>query len=327
MSNLVRVALRKSTLDFDKLYIYEDPFNTQLGQRVVVPFGRGNRLEEAFIIERLDHPWLPEALAPRDELPRDKEKIKSLLSVKEETCWLNQAQCLLAAQMRLRYNCSWSQAIGLMLPPLDLPAQSREQYYYLTNPDVASEQMINEEITTVEQMAVVSVLLDYEAAIQRSELMAVANVSDSPLRTLKKKGIVASASRENLPPHLRSLAMEEHNMLPKEDEIPEIYRSKKILSAGQQRALDTLLEAPGEYLLQGITGSGKTEVYLEFTEQLLKQGKSVIVLVPEIALTTQMIQRFTARLGTSIALWHSRLSPRERQVEWQKVATGQRKSS
>ncbi len=79
------------------------------------------------------------------------------------------------------------------------------------------------------------------------------------------------------------------------------------------------------YLLKGVTGSGKTEVYMRFVEETIKKGKSAIVLVPEIALTPQMIERFKGRFGEDVALFHSRLSDGERFDEWYRVKDGNAK--
>ncbi len=321
MSAYVRVALRKSTPAFDRLYTYIDPFHCEIGQRVILPFGRGNREEQAFVVERMDEPWLANSLEP--PVTPDPTKVKALSGRIEDTVWLQQEQLQLAAQIRLRYNCTWSQAIALMLPPMDLPQTTREQYYYLVDQDMASQSLEEDEITSVEQMAVVSVLQDYEGALQRSELMAAANVSDSPLRTLKSKGIVASCGKNQLPKHLKTLVIEDQNKLPTWDEIPEIYKERKVLNREQEAALETILASEGEYLLHGVTGSGKTEVYLAYAEEVIARGGRLIVLVPEIALTSQMIQRFVAHFGQRIALWHSRLNPRERQTEWGRIRSGE----
>lgn len=77
------------------------------------------------------------------------------------------------------------------------------------------------------------------------------------------------------------------------------------------------------FLLEGITGSGKTEVYLQAIAQLLKQGKTAIMLVPEIALTPQMVERFKSRLGDAVAVLHSGLSQGEKYDEWRKIERGE----
>ena len=101
----------------------------------------------------------------------------------------------------------------------------------------------------------------------------------------------------------------------------------RALSPHQQRALRTILAALGSsrartVLLHGVTGSGKTELYLRAIARVLQQGRSAICLIPEIALTPQTVDRFRERFGQGVAVWHSRLRARERSVEWQRLASG-----
>ncbi len=99
------------------------------------------------------------------------------------------------------------------------------------------------------------------------------------------------------------------------------------LTARQREAFNEIAAAltaaqPATILLHGVTGSGKTELYLQAIDAALGQGRSAICLVPEIALTPQAIDRFTARFGARAVVWHSRLTPRERMLAWQQLASG-----
>ena len=100
------------------------------------------------------------------------------------------------------------------------------------------------------------------------------------------------------------------------------------LNAEQQVAVETILQSVQEqqsqtYLLEGITGSGKTEVYLQVIAEVLNQGKTAIMLVPEISLTPQMVQRFKSRFGEQVAVMHSGLSQGEKYDEWRKIERGE----
>ncbi|MBO5409121.1 MAG: primosomal protein N' [Clostridia bacterium] len=104
--------------------------------------------------------------------------------------------------------------------------------------------------------------------------------------------------------------------------------SEVLLNREQKRVVDTVLEARKqgefqEFLLKGVTGSGKTEVYLALVEQIIKEGKQAIVLVPEIALTPQIRHRFFRRFGEQVAVLHSALSLSERKDQWNRIQNGQ----
>jgi len=98
---------------------------------------------------------------------------------------------------------------------------------------------------------------------------------------------------------------------------------KKELTQEQEQCLDTILNGSElKYLIKGVTGSGKTEVYMNLVSETLNEGKSAVVLVPEISLTPQMIERFKGRFGGDVALFHSRLSDGERFDEWYRIRDG-----
>jgi primosomal protein N' (replication factor Y) len=109
--------------------------------------------------------------------------------------------------------------------------------------------------------------------------------------------------------------------------LPEIPEKDIVLTDEQQRVLTALLQSIksrrfSPHLLQGVTGSGKTEIYLQVAREVVAQGGSVIVLVPEISLTPQVAGRFRAAFGTGVALWHSHLSRSERAWTWQELLRG-----
>ena len=93
----------------------------------------------------------------------------------------------------------------------------------------------------------------------------------------------------------------------------------------QKRAIDTILSDNETYLLFGVTGSGKTEVYMSVIEEKIKQGKTAIMLVPEISLTPQVLANFKARFGEEVAILHSGLSVGERFDEWRRILCGEAK--
>ena len=133
------------------------------------------------------------------------------------------------------------------------------------------------------------------------------------LRSLEKQGLIALRSRE------------EYRISPREYSVP---AEEITLNQQQQSAYDTILRQTetgraGVTLLQGVTGSGKTLVYIRLAQTLLEQGKSVMILVPEIALTPQMMARFTAYFGRKVALLHSGLRLTERWDQYKRIRRGE----
>ena len=130
------------------------------------------------------------------------------------------------------------------------------------------------------------------------------------VRRLETKGLVAVADRED-----RGTAFSA--------ELSDSGEAKT-LNPEQQEALDRICSASkGTFLLHGVTGSGKTEVYLQASQEARCQGKQVLVLVPEIALTPQLVGRFRARFGDQIAVLHSGLTPADRLREWRRIRAGE----
>jgi len=147
-----------------------------------------------------------------------------------------------------------------------------------------------------------------------SELKERAGCSDSPVRTLEKHGLVK---------------IEESTILRDPHAGLELLRTKPFdLMVEQQTALETITasmdkEKPGTVLLHGVTGSGKTEVYLQAIQHALDKGQGAIVLVPEISLTPQTVDRFRSRFGDCVAVLHSSLSDGERHDEWHRIRNGE----
>lgn len=150
----------------------------------------------------------------------------------------------------------------------------------------------------------------------QADLMKQWGVSTTTLNALIRQGVLERVEKD--------VFREPSDGLPLEEEAP------YALTEEQQAALVPLIEALSQrqyhaFLLHGVTGSGKTEVYMQAIRYCLQQGRSAIVLVPEISLTPQMVERFRRRFGPKVAVFHSRLSPGERFDEWRRIQEGQAK--
>ncbi|MHC5670805.1 primosomal protein N' [Nostoc sp.] len=168
---------------------------------------------------------------------------------------------------------------------------------------------IDDELTT-RQREILEVLRRRGGELWQNELLVICNASSSILKTLAQKGYIVIEEREVL----------------RTEQGPQLVGDgAKSLTAAQASALETIqaLDGFAKVLLHGVTGSGKTEVYLQAIAPLLNQGKSALVLVPEIGLTPQLTDRFRARFGNKVSVYHSALSDGERYDTWRQMLTGE----
>ncbi|MBC1279724.1 primosomal protein N', partial [Nostoc sp. UCD121] len=168
---------------------------------------------------------------------------------------------------------------------------------------------IDSDLTT-RQREILEVLRRHNGELWQNELLQICNASSSILKTLTQKGYIVIEEREVL----------------RTEQGPALAGDgAKSLTSAQASALETIqtLDGFAEVLLHGVTGSGKTEVYLQAIAPLLNQGKSALVLVPEIGLTPQLTDRFRARFGNKVSVYHSALSDGERYDTWRLMLTGE----
>ncbi|MFO5493360.1 MAG: primosomal protein N' [Cuspidothrix sp.] len=163
---------------------------------------------------------------------------------------------------------------------------------------------------TTRQKEIVEVLRRQGGEMWQSELLQLCSTSTSTLKALVDKGYIVIEDRE---------------ILRREQGVTVIGDHHKSLTPAQNNALETInsLARFAQVLLHGVTGSGKTEVYLQAISPIVEQGKSAIVLVPEIGLTPQLTDRFRARFGNKVQVYHSALSDGERYDTWRQMLTGE----
>ena len=163
---------------------------------------------------------------------------------------------------------------------------------------------------TTRQREILEVLRRCGGDMWLSELLQICNTSSSTLKALEQKGYIVIQEREVLRTDSGPLLAEDQ---------------PKSLTTAQSQAVATITQLDGfaNVLLHGVTGSGKTEVYLQAIAPLLQRGKSALVLVPEIGLTPQLTDRFRARFGNKVCVYHSALSDGERYDTWRQMLTGE----
>jgi primosomal protein N' (replication factor Y) len=269
------------------------------GRRVQVPLGRANRSVVGYCV--------------RVETRKiDGRPLKGILDVVDPVRLLSPAMLRLTEWMADRYLSTWGQVLETVVPAaVREQAGTRMMCFASLVPGVAER--IDELNLPKKQAAVVRRLAELGEEIPAMELALQAGCSMAPINTLAGRGLVKLESRRT------SRAVRHFEAHPREDDHP--------LNEAQQKALDAILNAlrgprHETLLLHGVTGSGKTEVYIRAIQEVVGYGRQAIVLVPEISLTPQTVGRFRSRFDR-VAVLHSRLSNVERHREWLKIATGQ----
>jgi primosomal protein N' (replication factor Y) (superfamily II helicase) len=184
-------------------------------------------------------------------------------------------------------------------PPTPVRPKQRQAVTLVLNPEAVE--------LTVKQQEVLAVLKRQGGEVWLSDLLQLCRVTSGVIKTLAGKGCVVQQPRE---------------VLRSEGGGAIAADQSKVLTADQAQALAAIQQLTGTALLHGVTGSGKTEVYLQAIAPLLQQGKSALVLVPEIGLTPQLTDRFRARFGSQVCVYHSALSDGERYDTWRQMLTG-----
>lgn len=275
----------------DRLYTYKVPegMDLEVGMRVLVPFK--NRLVEGYVVSLTDKPSY------------SLEKIKSVYKILDKYPVFNDKMIELAKWMRDYYKCYFSEVFQTIMPAGIDRGEKKVKLVRLKIEDV-----FEEDFKKAPRQYEVLRYLKKRSPIKLSELVKILNTDYGTIRALEKKGYIEVYEEEISRFQVRDVEKTFPPILTEEQKRA-VEEVKKSIFSGQ----------PDAYLLFGVTGSGKTEVYLKLIEETVKIGKSAIVLVPEIALTPQTIERFVSRFGNRVAVIHSGLSPGERFDEWRKV--------
>lgn len=290
---IIGVLVELSNKNIDRVFDYSVPDcfldKIKLGIRVKVPFGKMEL--EGFVVEVKDSSDI---------------EVKDILDVIDDEAILNSELLELGKKMQEDTLATLISCYQIMLPKA-LKAKNGQvinkkfdTYYYL-NKDIVCYGKLS-----TSQEKIINLCMEKEYVL-RKELV---DISLSSLNTLIKKNILLEKKLE-------------HYRLSYNEKI----EPKKELTNDQRSVVDEVLANTGyfPYLLFGVTGSGKTEVYMELIEDALNKGKTSIVLVPEISLTPQMVLRFQKRFGDNIAAIHSALSDGEKYDEWRRIVKGEAK--
>ena len=291
--------------DVDRVFTYRVPEGMKLypGMRVHVPFGRVRRVEGVVV-----------AMAEACDLPP--ERVRDVTDVLEDYPAVLPGLLRLAMRIKESSFCTLAQALRLMFPAQMRGERIRgrtREVVVLTCDRVIGAQLVASQARAPKRAQVLAALLESESDETPVEtLRQKLGECRQPLMALCKMGFARIEEREAL----RSPygAMER------------LAGQDPTLTAQQEQVLSALLPAveagKGAFLLYGVTGSGKTEVFIRAVRRCAQLGRTAIVLVPEIALTPQMVMWFRSRFGEDAAVLHSRLSPGERYDEWRRIRRG-----
>ncbi len=270
------------------------------GTRVFVPFGKGNQNRVGWVIQHVEHSAVPAA------------KLKHITDILEPEPLLDGTLFPLILWAAQYYHYPLGQVIATAMPTLLNQGVAAEL------PAVPAWRKLDDaELKRAPvQQAVMAFLDKYPAGVTQSLLLTHIPTGRRALKELERKGLIEGFEwRENT-----SLPQGE-GLLNLPSPLSEGEGLK--LNPAQQAAVDALeLKKFHAYLLHGVTGSGKTEVYLQIIQRALEQGLQALVLVPEINLTPQMLARFEVRFRQPIALLHSHLTDRERLYAWLRARNG-----
>ena len=289
----VIVDLSADAVDRRFSYSIPEGLAVEPGQLVTVPFGP--RTLDGFVVN------------VTEQCDLEPERIKSVLRVARPEPVILPDLMALAEWMHTRYLCNLVDALRLMIPAEMRGGRVREKTRRF------ARLLLDSEGVDVYAQA-------HPRATKQIEALQLLQKGDAPtsaldtaaLKALEKRGAVAVyASEQRRTPRALS---------------DELRTADPELMPGQAKAVERLtaaLDGGGRFLLHGVTGSGKTEVYIRLIRRVLELGKTAIVLVPEIALTPQMVSWLHGRFGADAAVLHSALSPGERFDEWRRIRSGE----
>jgi primosomal protein N' (replication factor Y) len=309
-SHIIRVAFESAVDNEFDYFVPDRLWPIQAGQRVEAPFGRTDKRQIGFCVDS-DIPF-DQSFAARDK----KRTLKKVSNVIDKNKLIDTRLMELARWISQYYVCPLGQVLSAMVPgPVKRAAGTRtEKYVYLS-------EGIDETVKALKgkkQKQIVKYLqqkktLASKNAVRLQDVLLAVGCKDSPLKKLAENQIVKIVEKTIL----KSLPAIPSSMAIKTDKV--------ILNDDQQKTLSSIKDQLNSEkfsvaVLHGVTDSGKTEIYIRAVELCLQNGKSAIVLLPEIALTAQTVQRFSDRFK-KIAVMHSGLTASQRNAQWQKIKT------
>ncbi len=289
----------------DRAFQYSIPSELEgmlrVGMEVIVPFGKNDREQKGYII------------GFSKDADYDPDKIKAIRKIAPQSVAIESRLVVLAAWMKEHYGGTMIQALKTVLPIKRKRREQERRTLYLLTDEAQGRRKLDEyrEKKQWARFRLMAALLD-EGKLEYSQAIKKLRITPSVIRSLEEQKVLAV-------------------------ERSRIYRNPRIsdeegqeirLTGEQEDAIHTFWESycrgrRDTFLLYGVTGSGKTEVYIEMIARVVKEGRQAIVLIPEIALTYQTAMRFYRRFGDRVSIINSRLSDGERYDQMQRAREGE----
>lgn len=293
MNKFAGIIIDNDSIQLDRIFTYGIPEqlidSIELGHRVRVPFGFGNKVIDGYVFEFYEDIC-------------EITNLKYIKSVCEDYPLLREVDLQLIRIMRDNYLCTYLEGTKAIIPSAVTKGLSKKVSEVLYAGKELYGRYIKDSYTEIYKL-----VQEHNGKYNRNELSKKFNISISSLNTMLKHGFLTQEMV--IIERLNSRKFEAYG--------------EKTLNREQQAVVDTVLNSESSvFLLHGVTGSGKTEVYMNLVRHMLSIGKESIILVPEISLTPQMIERFKGRFGSDICIFHSKLSDGERYDEWMRVKEG-----
>lgn len=299
------VVVGLSVNKLDKTFCYRIPGNfgdvkNLIGTEVIVPFGKGNRETKAFIVEI------------KEETDVDEYLIKDILRKSENSVKMESKLIELAYWLKSNYGGTVNEALRSVLQvPKQVERIKARTVALLADKEVAREKL--KEFVRKKYTAKARVLENaIEGDFSYEEMIEAKKASYATFNSLVKDGLIE---------------IKEELLYRKPVKVNGKNIFKPGLNEEQKKAATKVISdynsgVMGKYLLFGITGSGKTEVYMDIMEEVIKSGRQVIFLIPEIALSFQMVERLSARFGERISIMNSRMSQGEKYDQYLRAKSG-----
>ena len=290
----------------DKTFQYRIPEflkdRLEPGACVMIPFGNGNRLIKGYVV------------GISDKCQFDPEKIKDIAGFPEKATAVEDKMIALAAWIRRNYGCTMIQALKTVIPAKQSvkKLEHRQLVRLMGREEILSLLGESERKKQVAKARLLKALLDQEV-IPYEWITGKLGVSAATVNSIVKVGAAKLISRETYRNPVKVQASEEqakHLSLEQKQIVTEVLRD---FDEGKQQT----------YLIHGITGSGKTEVYMQLIGEMIQRGRQAIVLIPEIALTYQTLLRFYQRFGDRVSVMNSTLSPGEKYDQCERAKAGE----